>query len=132
MGQFGNNVGFRGPGIGDDDNGPGTAQEQVEGLEEMCPSLLVPAGELQLSAGCRGEARTIRCCVTGSATYTPNRPVCGGKDTEFRLFEERSLVTDRLKIVLPASGIHECEVGHFSLQSQQRGGEETESRAFVS
>lgn len=42
MGQFCNDVGFRGPRVSDNDDGPGTSEKQVEGFEEMSPCLFVP------------------------------------------------------------------------------------------
>ena len=46
MGQLRNNVGFRGPRVGNNNDWPRTAKKQVEGLEEMPPSFFVPTTKL--------------------------------------------------------------------------------------
>ena len=75
VGQLRNNMGFRGPHVGDNYDGPGTTEKQVEGLEEVSPRFFMPTAKLQLSASCGSGARTIRCCAAGSVTYTLSRPV---------------------------------------------------------
>jgi len=46
MGQLSNNVGFRAPCIGDNDDGPRTAEKQLEGFEKMPPRFLIPTTKL--------------------------------------------------------------------------------------
>lgn len=38
----------------------------------------------------------------------------------------RRVVTNRLKIILPTPGVHECKVRHLGLQTQQRDDEGVE------
>lgn len=74
VGQLRNDVRFRGPHIGDNDDGPRTTKEQVEGLEEMSPSFFIPATKLKLDVGFGNGPRTKGCCATGNGTCRPNRP----------------------------------------------------------